>query len=145
MPLIKQIGHVCLGATDLKQSERFYCTALGLKKKFCFIRDGKEFGLYLDLGNDTFIEIFEHKELEATGRHPLQHLCLEVADIERVIAALRAQGYEVSNKQLGNDQSWQCWVTDPHGVRIEMHQYTATSSQMTGRDCVINTPAHKRA
>ena len=137
MALIKQIAHICLGSTDLKKSESFYCTALGLKKKFRFIRDGKEFGLYLDLGNNTFIEIFEQTALESHTSHPIQHLGLQVEDIEKVIAALRLHGYEVSDKKLGADNSWQCWVSDPHGVRIEMHQYTSGSSQVTGCDCVI--------
>ena len=138
MPLIKQIGHVCLGATDLQKSTHFYCTALGLKKQFRFIRDGKEFGFYLDLGGNTFIEIFEQTALESNERSPIKHVCLQVDDIDQVITALRSHAYEVTDKHLGADHSWQCWVTDPHGVRIEMHQYTAESSQTTGRDCVIH-------
>jgi len=145
MPLIKQIAHICLGATDLKKSEHFYCTALGMKKKFRFIRDGKEFGLYLDLGNNTYIEIFEQTALETIDRHPIKHLCLQVADIDKVIVALRTHGYEVTDKHLGADHSWQCWVTDPHGVRIEMHQYTDESSQVTGQDCVMNSTETKKA
>ena len=137
MPLIKQIAHICIGAIDLKKSEHFYCTALGLKKKFHFIRAGKEFGMYLDLGNETYIEIFEQTALAPADQHPSKHLCLQVDDIAKVITALRSHGYEVSDKQLGADQSWQCWVSDPHGVRIEMHQYTPESSQATGRDCII--------
>lgn len=140
MSLITQIAHICIGAIDLKQSEHFYCTALGLKKKFRFIRDGKEFGFYLDLGNETFIEIFEQTALESSERHPIKHLCLQVADVDAVIGVLRSYGYPVSDKKLGTDRSWQCWVSDPHGVRIEMHQYTPESSQLTGRDCVIVTP-----
>ena len=137
MPLVKQFAHICLGATDLKKSEHFYCTTLGLKKKFRFIRDGKEFGFYLDLGNQNYIEIFEQTALAVSEPHPIKHFCLEVDDIQPVIVALRANGYEVSDRELGCDQSWQCWVTDPHGVRIEMHQYTAKSSQTAGQDCVI--------
>ena len=145
MPLIKQIAHICLGAIDLKKSEHFYCTALGLKKKFRFIRDRKGFGLYLDLGNNTYIEIFEQTALESIERHPIKHLCLQVDNIEKVITALRGHGYEASDKQLGADHSWQCWVSDPHGVRIEMHQYTTGSSQVTGNDCVIDSIVAKKS
>jgi lactoylglutathione lyase/glyoxylase I family protein len=144
MPLIKQFAHVCLGATDLQKSTHFYCTALGLKKKFRFMRDGKEFGFYLDLGGNTFIEIFEQTALELNEQNPIKHFCLQVDDIDKVIAALRANGYDVSDKQLGADQSWQCWTTDPHGARIEMHQYTVESTQTTGHDCVINSTATKK-
>ena len=145
MPLIKQIAHVCLGATDLTKSEHFYCTALGLKKRFRFIRDGKEFGFYLNLGGNTFIEIFQQQALETAESHPIKHFCLQVDDIDKLITALRANGYEVSDKKLGADHSWQCWTSDPHGVRIELHQYTVDSTQKTGRDCVMDsTPTKKK-
>lgn len=52
---------------------------------------------------------------------------------------LGAGGYAVTEKKLGADQSWQAWTTDPSGVRIEFHQYTAHSSQVTGKDCVLDT------
>ena len=138
MPLVQQLAHICLGSLDLKKSEYFYCTALGLKKKFRFIRDGKEVGFYLDLGGNTFIEIFENAALESNERYPIKHFCLQVDNIDIVITALRAHGYDVSDKTLGADHSWQCWTSDPHGVRIEMHQYTSESTQATGRDCVIS-------
>ena len=144
MPLIKQIAHLCLGATDLQQSEHFYCTTLGLAKQFRFFRDGKEFGFYLDLGNQTFLEIFEQSAVELNAQNPIQQLCLQVDNIAAVISALRTHGYAVSDQKLGADQSWQCWVTDPHGVRIEMHQYTAASSQLTRRDCVLDAPAPQK-
>ncbi|OGV68596.1 MAG: hypothetical protein A3K19_11515 [Lentisphaerae bacterium RIFOXYB12_FULL_65_16] len=43
----------------------------------------------------------------------------------------------VTDKKLGADQSWQFWVTDPGGVRIEFHQHTENSSQRTGKDCIV--------
>ena len=44
---------------------------------------------------------------------------------------------ENTEKKLGEDQSRQAWVTDPAGVRIEFHQYTAKSCQSTGATCVL--------
>jgi catechol 2,3-dioxygenase-like lactoylglutathione lyase family enzyme len=134
--MITQLAHVCLGAADLPKAEHFYCTALGLKKGFRFLRDGKEFGFYLDLGKNTFIEVFA-QPVRAADLPPIRHLCLQVTGMDDVIAQVRAHGYEVTDKKLGADQSWQCWLTDPSGVRIELHEYTAGSSQVTGRDCVL--------
>ena len=136
--MITQLAHVCLGSTDLKKTEHFYCTALGLKKHFRFLRDGKEFGFYLDLGGNTFVEVFE-QPVDAAERPPIRHLCLEVSGMEALIARVRAHGYEVSDKKLGMDQIWQCWLTDPNAVRIELHEYTDVSSQRTGADCVRKT------
>lgn len=144
MSPIKQIAHLCLGTTNLTQSEHFYCTALGLKKKFRFIRDGKEFGFYLELGQQTFIEVFEQLTIAVSAHQPIQHLCLQVEDLETVISQLRCHGYAVTDPQMGADRSWQCWVTDPQGVRIEFHQYTAESSQVTGHDCVFDSPGRAK-
>ena len=47
------------------------------------------------------------------------------------------KGYEVTEKKLGADESWQTWVTDPSGVRIEFHEYTEKSTQITGEDCIV--------
>ena len=34
--MIKQLAHICIGAKDLAEAERFYCGLLGLKKAFSF-------------------------------------------------------------------------------------------------------------
>ncbi|MCL5270108.1 MAG: VOC family protein [bacterium] len=57
------------------------------------------------------------------------HICLEVDDIQATAAALRERGVDVSEIKLGGDQSWQAWLADPDGNRIELHQYTPDSWQ----------------
>jgi hypothetical protein len=51
---------------------------------------------------------------------------------------VKALGYDVTDKTMGADRSWQAWTKDPGGVRIEFHQYTARSCQKTGADCVLD-------
>jgi hypothetical protein len=55
-----------------------------------------------------------------------------------LIAHLRKLGIAVGDKKLGADQSWQAWLEDPNGIRIELHQYTPDSSQLTRRTCVVD-------
>ena len=45
------------------------------------------------------------------------------------LTALRAQGVESTEMELGGDGAWQAWITDPDGNRIELHQYTDASLQ----------------
>jgi len=139
--MIKQLAHVCLTAKDLAATEDFYCGALGLEKLFNFCRDGKTIGFYLKVTKDTFIEVFA---LDASGsasavapEGPIGHLCFEVDDIDEVVARLKALGYEAGQKSFGPDNSWQAWTADPSGVRIEFHQYTPESTQLTGNDCIL--------
>ena len=135
--MIKGVAHVCIGAFDLKDAEDFYCRVLGFKKKFSFINSGKECGFYLDLGNGEFIEVFQEDNCEEVGTQMIRHVCLEVDDIDKLIKDVRSRGWEIGDKSMGADSSWQCWITDPSGIRFEFHQYTEESSQITGEDCTV--------
>ena len=135
--MILDIAHVCIAARDLDATERFYCGALGLRRKFDFLRAGRRVGFYLEVTPGRYLEVFAKDIIEPGDRHPLLHLCLQVDDIDAVRSRLKAAGIDTTEKKLGADRSWQAWVTDPSGVRIEFHQYTPESSQVTGRDCVL--------
>lgn len=135
--MIKQLAHVCISSTNLEASEKFYVEGLKLSKVFNFLRDNKVIGFYFAAGGNNYIEVFEAGQVDNEAKLPIRHFCLQVDDLESVIAHVRGQGYEVSDKKLGADQSWQAWVTDPSGVRIEFHEYTEKSSQVTKADCVL--------
>jgi catechol 2,3-dioxygenase-like lactoylglutathione lyase family enzyme len=131
--MIKQLAHINIGSYDLKASEDFYCNILGLEKIFEFIKDGELFGFYAGTGNTTFVEVFLQDEVRESSSSLLHHLCLEVEDLEATILKIRAKGWEISDKKLGGDNSWQAWISDPSGVQIELMQYTNESSQFTGK------------
>ncbi len=135
--MISGIAHACLVSTDLDASLKFYCDCLGLRRHFDFIREGSLIGFYLEAGRGTFVEIFKGDAPNLSGVLPIRHFCLEVADIDAVVARLRSCGYEASDKKLGADHSWQAWTKDPSGVSIEFHQYTPESCQFTKKSCVL--------
>ncbi|GHB95673.1 VOC family protein [Cerasicoccus arenae] len=133
---VQRLAHACIHVAEIDRSLTFYCNTLGFAKKFDFIdKAGKIFGAYVELAPDTFLEIFENPD-SAKGQCPVNHFCLEVADIDVAVDFLKAQGVELFvDKKMGADQSWQAWFGDPDGVRIELHCYTADSSQRTGAAC----------
>ena len=135
--MINQIAHVCISSLDLDATERFYCSGLGFRKVFDFVRDGNIVGFYLGVTKNTYVEIFRQDEVDTQAKSPVRHFCLEVDSIDVVSRHLTESGYEVTQKKLGADESWQAWVTDPTGVRIEFHEYTDKSTQITGADCVL--------
>lgn len=135
--MITGLAHVCITTNDLERTESFYCGILGLTKHFSFIRGGKECGFYLGLSNGSFLEFFEEKETPSGESSQFKHICLQTDDIDGLLATLRNNGIDVTDKQLGGDGSWQAWTSDPNGIRIEFHQYTPESSQTTRRDCVL--------
>lgn len=136
--MIKQLAHINIGSYDLEASKEFYCDILGLEKTFEFIKEGELFGFYVGVGNNTFIEVFQDEQKGEQASNLLHHLCLEVADLETAVNAIREKGWQVSDMVLGTDQSWQAWISDPSGVQIELMQYTAESSQFTGKACEVD-------
>ena len=136
--MFKRLAHVCIGATDLAAAEHFYVNLLGMEKAFDFFRSGEHFGFYVKAGETTFIEVFSENGTPNLERPIIRHLCLEVDDIDAVVAKLRANGVDVGDKKMGGDNNWQAWITDPSGVRIEMMQYGETSTQFTGEPVIFD-------
>ncbi len=135
--MISRLAHVCLVTPDLAATERFYCSCLGLEKTFDFVRAGEVVGFYLRVADGTYIEVFRQPAVQDQAAHPLRHICFEVEDIDATIRHLKSQGVEVTAKKMGADHSWQAWTADPAGVKIEFHQYTPESTQLTGEACVL--------
>jgi catechol 2,3-dioxygenase-like lactoylglutathione lyase family enzyme len=132
--MIKRLAHICINTSSLPDTERFYCQGLGMTRRFDFEKEGSLFGYYLDAGGGTFIEVFSGEPGEAGN---INHLALEVDDIDAAISQLRGAGFDIGDKAFGSDDSWQAWTADPNGVRIELHQYTPESCQLTGRTCQV--------
>ena len=93
------------------------------------------FGVFYEPGPDEGIMApgrqvtFEGTLAERADGQSYKHICLEVDDIEATVSTLRSRGVEVSPIKLGKDNSYQAWITDPDGNRMELHGYTAESWQ----------------
>jgi catechol 2,3-dioxygenase-like lactoylglutathione lyase family enzyme len=132
--MIKQLAHVCLHSEDLEETERFYCQGLGMEIAFEFERRGERCGYYLKAGSRSFIEVFRGHPGQVGN---INHLALEVEDMDGLLSRLKEMGIPAGPRKLGADASWQAWLEDPDGVRIELHEYTPESSQLTGRRCCL--------
>ena len=127
---MRGIAHLCFVVADLERSAEFYRDKLGLRQAFELnLQEGKVKGLYFHVGGRTFIELFEGESAPVPPEASYKHFCIEVADIEKTVAALRGRGVEVTDICTGQDRSFQAWITDPDGNRIELHQYTPESLQ----------------
>lgn len=135
---VNQVAHVCIFAKDIDETRAFYENVLGMKTAFNFTRDGRIFGFYLHAGGRSHIEVFENAEAEYSGKNQINHMCLEVENMDAAVAHITAQGVEASPKANGCDDTWQSWITDPNGVRIELFEYTDKSAQFVGGDRVAH-------
>lgn len=92
---------------------------------------------YIEVGPRQYIELFsgEGKQLaqlpDLAPYRGYQHLCLEVSDIHKAWEVCQANGVTpVSEISLGPDRSYQFWILDPDGNRIELMQYTDQAWQL---------------
>ena len=95
--------------------------------------------IYLEISPNNFIELFPAEP----GLPPAicddnhigyTHLSLEVEDINEAYEEMVAAGVNITSEvSLGIDFTYQFWLTDPDGNRIEMMQYTDRSMQLFGR------------
>lgn len=130
---ITSIGHVAIRVKDIKRSLDFYVNKLGFKEMFRLDRDGKLWIVYLRVTDSQFIELFP----EAIGdRSPpaeaigLNHLCLNVDDIDLVVGQITAKGIPLYRpKKMAVDRNYQAWIEDPDGNRIELMQMASDSMQ----------------
>ncbi|MCY3832225.1 MAG: VOC family protein [Chloroflexi bacterium] len=136
--MITRLAHVCIGATDLAATERFYVDSLGMAVAFEFFRGDQRIGFYLKAGDSTFIEVFAERENPNFERPIIKHFCLQVEDLGAAVGKLQRAGVDVSAMKLGGDGAWQAWITDPSGVRIELMQYGDDSSQFSGEKVTLD-------
>ncbi len=132
---ITGIGHVAIRARDLDTLLAFYTETLGLPEMFRLrADDGVGVRLvYVRVTDTVFLEFFPNgmgdgpAPREAVG---LNHLCLTVDDIERVVAQLIERGVVLTRPLVtGLDGNRQAWIDDPEGNRIELMEMSPTSKQ----------------
>jgi len=128
--MVKCLAHVCFGVSDLDRSLAFYRDKLGFRPAYDFLDDkGERIGHCLHIGGATFLEFFRSNLAPPTEGSTHSHFCLQVEDIESAAAELKRRGVEVGEIQRGSDRSFQVWLADPDGNRIELQQYTRESKQ----------------
>ncbi len=131
--MITGLAHICFVVSDIDRSIAFYKDKLGFSPAFDFINEkGERFGIYLHIGGRNFIELFKGNPNPSDQNQSYRHFCLEVDDIQQTVSKLRSNGVDVSEIKMGSDNSWQAWLSDPDGNRIELHQYTKESKQNAG-------------
>ncbi len=140
--MISRLAHLCLRTDKFDEIIALYRDDLGLPIKFD-LKDGEgvTFGYYFDLGNLTFLEIFDHQR---SAKHwnlpadPIQrptvthysHFCLETDKIEELREKFLTKGLKSTGISVGMDASAQMWITDPDGNSVEIMEYTPASLQL---------------
>ena len=133
MPQIKQINHVAIVVEDIDESLAFWRDALGIemhelrdvpaeKSKVAFLPvAGSEIELVQPTSDDSGIAKYLAKR--GQGMH---HVCLEVDDIEGMLALLKEKGVRLINEQpkTASDGKRYAFIhpESSSGVLVELYQ-----------------------
>ena len=133
MPKIKSINHVAVVVEDMDESLRFWRDALGIElrelrevpieqSQVAFLPLGdSEIELVYPISGDSGIAKYLTKRGE--GMH---HLCLEVDDIEGMLAQLKAKGVRLINEEPRQTSDGKRYAfvhpESTSGVLIELYQ-----------------------
>ena len=147
--LFMGISHTAFHCGDIEKSLHFYRDLLGFKFKFEIrvsenVPEGSRFYAlrgrpsltYLQAPDGNFIELFTEMP-ERADRDPddnrvgYAHMSLRVSDIKAATEQLKAEGVHFDTDiNLGPDHTYQVWIRDPDGNRIELMEYTKDSLQL---------------
>jgi glyoxylase I family protein len=111
------VDHVALNVSDVPAAIDFYTNILGLE----IDRERPDFGIagaWLHAGGQQ-VHLIELPGPPKLG----QHFALLYDDLNAVVAALRAQGVEVTDPSPSGPNRHQAFVTDPSGNDVELHQH----------------------
>ena len=128
LPAVRRLSHVCLGATDVPRTVRFYADLLGATVVHEFRSpENLLYGVFLAVGGDSFLEFFLQREAVPPGGL-FRHFCFQVEDIEAMAAHAATLGFTPEIRRSRSDGVLQFWVSDPDDNAIEFHQYDEQSA-----------------
>jgi methylmalonyl-CoA/ethylmalonyl-CoA epimerase len=137
MPKIKRIHHVAILVEDLDAPLSFWQTALGLEldhiqempseaARIAFLPTGdSEVELVMPVTGDSGLA--RYLEKRGPGMH---HICLEVDDIQGMIAQLKAQGIQLINEEVQVTAQGRKYAfvhpRSAYGVLVELYEMPGT-------------------
>jgi len=131
---ITSIGHVAIKVKDLDKSLDYYVNKLGFPEMLRLKKDdGSVWLVYLRITDMQYLEVFPGADSDrAPGwdSNGLNHVCLTVDDIDKVLAQISAAGLTLLLPlKTAIDGNRQAWLEDPDGNRIELMEMAADSLQ----------------
>lgn len=105
--------------------------------KYLEKRKDKVWLTYLEFGDGVFVELFDQigalfAHRPAFFHNNYQHFAVIVDDIHKTKSELVSKGIKIDvDISFGPDNTYQMWIHDPDGNKIEIMQYTENSFQLT--------------
>jgi glyoxylase I family protein len=126
--MFKRIDHVEITTAKIGETIKFYTEVLGfkIKERNKMSRPPLQEISFLTLG-DTMLELLGVSEAEAASQAMWQTgyrmMALEVDDMDKTVAELKAKGVEPSRPPMTMGTTKRGEIKDPNGLSIELRQW----------------------
>ena len=117
--MLLPLGHVTVLSADFERTEQFHCDLLGM-------RVGPRPpislpGRWLYVGQEAVLHVLPRDTDSPDDDVPvIDHFALNATDRAGFELRLQAAGQPFEGWRLANDDTWQIFLTDPDGVRVEL-------------------------
>lgn len=122
----KALNHVAIVVADYDAALEFYTEELGLRIAYALERDGEPLLTYLYLNRETFIELLPARGDQQPG---IEHIGIEVADIDATVARLREHGREINDPGMSPGRANFTRFRDDEGTFLEILQFGPEAQQ----------------
>ncbi|MBL8346154.1 MAG: VOC family protein [Rubrivivax sp.] len=117
--MLLSLGHVTVLSADLGRTERFYCDLLGMRigPRPAIPLPGRWFYV----GDEAVVHVLPRTA--APGRDVegvIDHFALNAEDRPAFEQRLRAADQPFESRRLADSSTWQIFLTDPDGARVEL-------------------------
>lgn len=115
---IEGMNHFTVLAADLDAALGFYCGLLGLRNG---PRPSFDFpGAWLYSGEQAVLHIVSGRPMPASPSGVLDHMAFSANDLAGTVTRLKAHNIDYDLRRLPGSQTWQMFLHDPHGARVEL-------------------------
>jgi len=117
--MLLSLGHVTVRSADFERTEHFYCGLLGMRigPRPAIPVPGRWFYV----GDEAVLHVLPRAARavhEAEGA--IDHFALKAGDLHAFEQRLEAAGQPFESLRLADSDTWQIFLTDPDGIRVEL-------------------------
>ncbi len=120
--MLLSLGHVTVRSADLQRTERFYCDLLGLRigPRPAIPMPGR----WLYIGDRAVLHVLPRQAEAAASAGGaggvVDHFAFDADDLPAFEQRLHAAGQAFEGRRLADSDTWQLFITDPDGARVEL-------------------------
>lgn len=117
--MLLSLGHVTVLSADFERTERFYCNLLGMRVgPRPAIRIP---GRWFYVGDQAVVHVLPRTAgARNDAEEVIDHFALNARDRPAFEDRLRAAGQPFESHRLADSDTWQIFLTDPDGARVEL-------------------------